>query len=212
MAPKKKPKEAKEAPEKARAPATGETIMSAQEPVAGAAPPPKAVPPAPVPVEARVRKSGSGMLKNLALAGLIIVAIVLAYYFLSNSDTSFVPGSAVDAETFKAEFEKAPRVFIVMDIRGVSDPVISNNILQCGVDFAGSSGMGPKNATYISVDGSGCVAPDGKHETRECFSWLRSGLTIYIKQGDSGAKYYSNGLVVNLGKEYTLGTCGIHRI
>jgi hypothetical protein len=150
--------------------------------------------------------------KHLALAGLIVLALALAYYFLGTSDTSFVPGSSVDAETFKNKFEEASRVFIVMDIRGVGDQTVSNNILQCGVDFAGSTGLGPKNATYISVDSSGCVAPDGRHEAKECFSWLKNGITIYIKQGDSGAKYYSNGLVVNVGKDYALGTCGIHRV
>lgn len=154
----------------------------------------------------------SALWKNLALAGLIVLAIILAFYFTSSSDTSFVPGSAVDAETFKNNFEAASRIFIVMDIRGVTESALSNNILQCGVDFAGSSGMGPKNATYVSVDDDGCVAPDGRHETKECFGWLRNGQTIYIKQGDAGAKYYSNGMVVNVGRNYTLGTCGIHRI
>jgi hypothetical protein len=219
-----KKKQAKEMPETAKPEITVEpkqkTVAGGQKSVkildksaVQNAPVPKPAPFAPdIPVREKVQKPGSGMLKNLLLAGLIIIVLVLAYYFLSSSDTSFVPGSTVDPETFKTEFEKAPRVFIVMDVRGVSDSIISNNILQCGVDFAGSSGMGPKNATYLSVDNNGCVAPDGKHETKECFSWLKSGLTIYIKQGDTGAKYYSNGIVVNMGKEYTLGTCGIHRV
>jgi hypothetical protein len=185
----------------------------APKPVAGAKPEKPAETPR-MPEKAapalEATKKGSP-LKTAAVVLLLIIAVALAYYFLNQSSTAFVPGTSVDADTFKTEFNSASNIFIVMDVRGVSDSTVSNNILQCGVDFAGSSGMGGKAVTPISFGNDGCVAPDGKRDASQCFSMLQNGLTIYVKQGPGGVDYYSNGMVVTVGSNYTVGKCGISR-
>ncbi len=154
------------------------------------------------------QKKGSA-LKTAAVVILLVIAIALAYYFINQSSSAFSPGASVDAETFKGIFSQASNIFIVMDVRGVKDQKVSDDILQCGVDFAGSSGMGGKTVTPLSLADSGCTAPDGNRDPQECFSMLRNGLTIYVKQGPGGASFYSNGMVVTVGSNYTLGSCSI---
>ncbi len=167
--------------------------------------------PAAAPAEKEpVQKKGSA-LKTVAVVLLLVIALALAYYFLNQSSNAFTPGTSVDAETFKGIFESAANIFIVMDVRGVKDQKVSDNVLQCGVDFAGSSGMGGKSVTYFSLADDGCTAPDGKRDPQDCFSMLKNGLTIYVKQGPGGASYYSNGMVVTVGSNYTLGSCSITR-
>jgi hypothetical protein len=155
------------------------------------------------------RGDTGSLMKGFAVLALLGAVIFLAYYFISLPENSFVPGAEVDADTFKGIFFDAPSVFIVMDVRGAGSDAISSNILQCGVDFAASSGMGGKSVTPISFGPDGCVAPDGEHPPKECFAMLKNGVTIYVKEGLGGAKYYSNGMVVSVGPDYSVGTCGI---
>lgn len=189
--------EAKPAPEAKKAPEAAKAAPEAKEGTpSGSA--------------ATVQKKGSA-LKTAAVVVLLVIALALAYYFLNQSSMAFTPGTSVDAETFKGIFDSASNVFIVMDVRGVKDTKVSDNILQCGVDFAGSSGMGGKSVTPLSLADDGCTAPDGKRDPSDCFSMLKSGLTIYVKQGPGGASYYSNGMVVTVGSNYTMGSCAITR-
>jgi hypothetical protein len=155
------------------------------------------------------RGDTGSLMKGFAVMALLGAVIFLAYYIISLPENSFVPGAEVDAETFKGIFIDARTVFIVMDVRGAGSDAVSNNILQCGVDFAASSGMGGKSVTPMSFGPEGCVAPDGEHASKECFAMLKNGVTIYVKEGQGGAKYYSNGMVVSVGPEYSVGLCGI---
>ncbi|MFH0884124.1 MAG: hypothetical protein V1861_00255 [Candidatus Micrarchaeota archaeon] len=155
------------------------------------------------------RRERGGLIKGIMVFGLLAAVLFLAYYFITLSENSFVPGTEVDAETFKGIFTHSENVYIVMDVRGAPDNVVANNVLQCGVDFAASSGMGGKIVTPISFGNDGCVTPDGFHKPKECFAMLSNGVTIYVKEGPGGAKYYSNGMVVLVGNQYSLGTCGI---
>ena len=154
-----------------------------------------------------------GVGKLAAVAVLAAFALFFAYYFLILPHDAFVTGGKVSPEEFKDVFSSATRVYIVMDVRGMADPVATNNVLQCGVDFAGSSGMGGKNATFFSFsDADGCVAADGIHPLAECASQLKDGMAIYVKGGTGGAEYFANGMVVTVGSNYTTGTCGIKRV
>ncbi|MEW6036237.1 MAG: hypothetical protein AB1529_06500 [Candidatus Micrarchaeota archaeon] len=157
-----------------------------------------------------VSSRGDSLPKTLAIAVLLVVAIAMALYFFVFAGSKFATGQEVDAETFKGIFLDAEKVYIVMDVRSAPDGV-SNNVLQCGVDFAASSGMGGKTVTPLSMGREGCVAPDGVHTYDECFAMLKDGITIYVKDGPGGARYYSNGMVVTVGPEYKLGACGIAR-
>jgi len=158
------------------------------------------------------------MLKVAAIALLGVLVLVLAYYFLVLSSPTFVPGSEIDVETFKGLFASASRVYIVMDIRGISNESLRGSIMQCGVDFAGSTPMGGKEVIPMSFTDTECTLPpvnktdNGIRTLKECASALRGGLTIQIKEGPGGAKYYSNGMVVFVGPGYKLGTCGMKKI
>lgn len=149
--------------------------------------------------------------KVLGVIVLLTVAILFAYLFLV-SDAMFIPGSEVDVETFTDIFGSAEKVYIFMDVRGVNNDFTRTNILQCGVDFAASSGMAGKDVTYFSLGDGECIAPDGSHPPSYCFSQLENGITIYVKEGPGGADYYTNGMMVYVGTDYELGTCGIRRV
>ncbi len=158
-------------------------------------------------------EKGGGALKAFAIVALLAVAAFLAYYFMVIvPENSFMPGAKVDAETFKNLFLDATKVYIVMDIRGAQDYAVSNNILQCGVDFAASSGMGGKYVTPLSISRDGCVTPDGVHQPKECFAMMKDGMAVYVREGSGSVDYYSNGMVVYVGRDYALGSCSIKRL
>lgn len=186
-------------------------IPSANQPEIAAAKPLPPSEPAEEQPSAAGPKKGLSAMKTVAVAVLFVIVIGLAYYFLSSSDSRFIPSSGVDAETFKGIFAAATKVYIVMDVRGASNDKASTNVLQCGVDFAASSGMGGKTVTPMSLSNDGCIAPDGKKDPKQCFSMLKDGITIYVTEGTSGTKYYSNGMVVTVGQDYVVGTCGIRQ-
>ncbi|MCI0503457.1 hypothetical protein L0Y65_01975 [Candidatus Micrarchaeota archaeon] len=165
----------------------------------------------PMPLPPAGRGEAGSPMKAFAVVALLCAAVFLAYYFITLPENSFVPGAKVDAETFKGIFLDAANVYIVMDVRGAGSAPVSTNILQCGVDFAASSGMGGKSVTYLSFGSEGCVAPDGAHPPKECFAMLKNGITIYVKEAPGEVSYYSNGMVVPVGADYVQGTCGIKR-
>jgi hypothetical protein len=158
------------------------------------------------------------MLKISAIVLLGVLVVVLAYYFLVLSSPTFVPGSEVDVETFKGAFASASKVYIVMDIRGISNESLRGSIMQCGVDFAGSTPMGGKQVMPMSLSNTDCTIPpvnktdNGIRTLKECASMLKDGLTIQVKEGPGGAKYYSNGMVVFVGPGYKVGTCGMKNV
>jgi hypothetical protein len=209
-----KPAAAKEKPPQpetaAAAPAAGAPVGKMP---ASAMPPeePAAVPAPPAPARPARQNGGNSAIKTTAVIILFFAALLVAYYILAMPGNTFVTGQEVDAETFKNIFLDAQNVYIVMDIRGASDDIVSNNILQCGVDFAGSTGMGGKAVTPLSISNDGCVYPEGFLTTEDCFSMVKDGTTVYVREGAGGAKYYSNGMVVYVGSDYALGTCSIKR-
>jgi hypothetical protein len=156
------------------------------------------------------QKDNGGATKFLLIAALLIAVAVLAYYFILQPKDQFIPGAVVDETTFLNNFDAAQKVYIVMDVRDIDDDLLRKNVLQCGVDFAGSSGVAPKNATYFSLGDAGCVTVDGPRTAEYCFSEIRKGMAIYVHEGNTFA-YYSNGISVGVNKSYELGTCGIHR-
>ncbi len=196
---KKKKTAAKKEPKKALEPkAVKKEVVTPKEPLP------------PEPSQKDVSEKGSS-LKTAAFAILFVAVATLAVYVLFIQPTEkFVPGSVVDSQTFLQIFDSTENVYIFMDVRGVTDPDVKHNILQCGVDFAASSGMGPKNATYFSLGEDGCITPKGSSEDAYCFNEIRHGVAIYIHEGPT-TSYHSNGILVGVGKNYSLGTCGIHR-
>ncbi|MBN1170183.1 hypothetical protein JXA56_04100 [Candidatus Micrarchaeota archaeon] len=153
--------------------------------------------------------------KIMLLAILLVIAVVIAIaaYVILFPYHSFVPGNPVDSQTFLDLFQQEDNIVIFMDVRGVSDTKTRQNIFQCGIDFAGSSGMGPKNTTYFSMGDAekGCVTPEGIKEEQYCFDSLKDAITIYVQKGDT-TSYYNNGVVVGVNETYPVGLCGIHML
>ncbi|MFH1520606.1 MAG: hypothetical protein ABID61_03105 [Candidatus Micrarchaeota archaeon] len=161
------------------------------------------------PVETKKTVDTSGKLKIMAIVVLFGILIYLVFLNLQNT-LQF--GPEIDQESFKEIFASAENVYIIMDVRNTNDPVNSNNVLQCGVDFAASSGMGGKTVVPMSFSNDGCVTPTGTLSLEDCTTMLKDGITVYVKAGNEQAKYYNAGMVVSVGSDYTLGACSINVI
>ena len=148
-------------------------------------------------------------LKLLAVGILLILAIYLAFYFMT---PHFISGAEITQDEFKTVFASTNDVYIVMDVRNAVNSTDRSSILQCGVDFAASNGMGGKNVTPLSFASDGCVTPNGYDTVENCLSMLNDGVTIYVASGTNPPKYYTNGMVVNVGTNYTQGVCGINKV
>ncbi|MBI5223080.1 hypothetical protein HY990_01530 [Candidatus Micrarchaeota archaeon] len=140
----------------------------------------------------------------------ICVLLFTIYYLSVFLKRDFSPGKEVDPDTFKEIFRTSKDIVILMDVRSVSDDQLRRNILQCGVDFAGSSGFADKNVTYLSASDDGCISPSGSHPSSFCYDSLTDVLTIDIVSGSS-THYYANGMVVGVNGNYTLSSCSIKR-
>ncbi len=152
-------------------------------------------------------------IKHIAVAVLVIAVIALAYYFLVvlGGKPVFDPGPVVNGETFTMMLINSTDMLIFSDVRGIKDDLLQRNVLQCSVDFASSSYLGSKNVTYLSIgDGeNGCVDSKGAHPVAFCFEKARSSpLTIYVTSGNV-TTYHQHGMVVGIGKDYSLGSCGV---
>ena len=151
----------------------------------------------------------SDRLKILAILLLAVAAAVFAAYFLTARENTINLGDEVDLTSFSSILFDAQDVFIVMDVRGVNNGSVKQNILQCGVDFAGSSGLAGKNLTFFSIDsGDSCTGMAGNYSISHCFDETKKGVTIYVKQGNY-TKFYTNAMVVGMGSNYAPNGCNI---
>ena len=149
------------------------------------------------------------------IAVLVLVLAVFYFAFTTLQKQTFHFGKEITGNQFAAAFASAQKVNIFMDVQGLeADDVLRKNVIQCGVDFSGSSGMGGKNVSYFSVDSASCVSYAGNSSSKtglnDCYAKVSSGLTIYVASGNS-TKFYDNAMLVGIGKNYTLGSCGINR-
>jgi hypothetical protein len=160
-------------------------------------------------------KNSGSALKNGAILILAFAVLALAYYFYTLPTVSFAPGDPVDAETFAKSLANSTTVFVVIDLRGVQSPIERGSVMQCGIDFAGSTGIGDKQVIPLSFD-SDCIGATGSRPISECTAMLKDGLTILVRGAPAGASpgasYYSNGMVVLVGSNYTQGICSIKRV
>jgi hypothetical protein len=150
-------------------------------------------------------------IKILIIALLLLAAAWFAYqYLIAGQAATLELGNEVNAQTFLSLFGKEDAVYVVMDVRDVTSQKVKTNILQCGVDFAGSTGLLGKNQTYYSFDSEqGCVALEGTLPLDYCMKNLNdNGMTIYVKEANS-TKFYTNAMVVGVGQNYSEGECSI---
>ena len=148
------------------------------------------------------------------IAAIIILGAAIYVFYATTGPSEFRKGTEINKETFVSLLSDAEKVYIVMDVRGINDDYTRRNVLQCGVDFAGSYGLVQKEVTYVSMSDSGCVVASlrGKNETTsvtECMDMINEdGLSLYVIEGNE-TKYYTRAAMVGVGDLYVLGTCNV---
>jgi len=148
------------------------------------------------------------------IAAIIILGAAIYIFYATTGPSEFRKGTEINKETFVSLLSDAEKVYIVMDVRGIDNDNLRRNILQCGVDFAGSMGLADRDVTYVSMrDGKCTIASlSGKNETtgvNECIDMINEdGLSLYVIEGNE-TKYYTRAAMVGVGKLYVLGTCNV---
>lgn len=110
-------------------------------------------------------------------------------------------------ELFLNNLLNSEKVYIIMDVRNVSNQTIKGGILQCGVDFAGSPGLSGKNITSFAFEDDVCWA---KNQTtiEECLEISQDGSILYVASGVTN-EYFENKLVVSINGPYEANSCNI---
>ena len=168
--------------------------------------------------------------KQIIAAVLILAALGIAYYILtlppetvSDGDVvisgEYPPpfakeGENVTLQEFSANLLAASRFYIVEDLRDLEKyPLSKQNLMQCGVDYAGSPGLvGKEFSVYAFDDGDVCYTMGGTATISECYEEILvasedpNAAIIWIEQGGS-PEIYSRGLLVRINGTYVQGTC-----
>lgn len=169
--------------------------------------------------------------KQIAAVVLILAALGIAYYVLTlppepvpNGGEIIVPeeylppfakeGQNATMQEFASNLLASSKFYIVEDLRGLERyPLSKQNIMQCGVDYAGSPGLVGKEFTvYAFDDGDLCGTMEGVTTISECYEELLAASNdlnttiIWIEKGNE-SEVYSRGLIVRLSDTYVQGTC-----
>ena len=172
--------------------------------------------------------------KQVAVILLVLAAVAASVYVLTlpqevppaNGDGEeeaieymppFEKGKNTTLEEFASNLLLAQKVYIVEDIRGLGEkyPISRNNIMQCGVDYAGSPGIVGKELQVYIFEGDICTNYEGESPINDCYAEVleAAGSTdtavIWIEKGES-AEFYSRGLIVRVNEDYVRGTCSIN--
>jgi hypothetical protein len=150
-------------------------------------------------------------IKMAATAALVLAALAMAWYFLlqPQAPPSLRLGNEINMQTFATVLSGARSVYLVMDVRNANG-TIKQNVIRCGVDFAGSTGLGDKNLTVYSLDaGEICIGQNGTFSSSVCLGEMEKGLSILVQPGNS-TSFYSNAMVVGIGGNYTEGECSVN--
>ncbi|MBD3390218.1 hypothetical protein GF415_04685 [Candidatus Micrarchaeota archaeon] len=171
--------------------------------------------------------------KQIAVIVLLIVAAGTGYYVLSlpadggesppNGDEEpgeyrppfAVPRENVTLQDFASNLLSSDKVYIVEDLRGLGAyPISKNNIMQCGVDFAGSEGIVGKEMKIYVLEEDSCSHSSGNSTLEACYSEIlaasndTSSAVIWIEKG-SIPEFYERGLLVRVNETYMQGDCSI---
>ncbi len=174
--------------------------------------------------------------KQIAVILLLIVAAGIGYYVLTLPSENgveepppangggepgeygppfAVPGENVTLEEFAANLLASDKVYIVEDLRGLDAyPISRNNIMQCGVDFAGSEGIVGKEMKVYVLEEKSCSHTSGNATLESCYSEIlsasndTSASVIWIEKGNS-PEVYEHGLLVRVNETYLQGDCSI---
>jgi hypothetical protein len=149
-------------------------------------------------------------MKIAATVVIVVIALAMAYYFLVFQSGPASPklGNPINLPTFATLLSQAQDVYVVMDVSNATGQV-KQNVIECGVDFAGSPGLGGKNMTFFSIDTGGrCIGANGNYSSSWCFAQMENGLSIIIQPGNS-TSFYTDAMVVGMGDNYTAGGCSV---
>ncbi|MFP3949812.1 MAG: hypothetical protein ACLFUZ_01830 [Candidatus Micrarchaeia archaeon] len=173
--------------------------------------------------------------KQIAVIVLLIVAAGIGYYVLTlpadggeeptpvNGDEEpgeygppfAVAGENVTLEEFAANLLASDKVYIVEDLRGLDAyPLSKNNIMQCGVDFAGSEGVVGKEMKVYVLEDNSCSHTSGNATLESCYAEIlstsndASAAIIWIEKGNA-PEFYERGLLVRVNETYLQGACSI---
>lgn len=164
--------------------------------------------------------------KTAVVIVLALVAAGLGYFILVRAPAGGVPetryppevqyvpeGTPGTSDLFLSQLFNSSKVYLVMDVRG-ADPATWQNVLQCGTDFASSMIFADRNLSALSIEPERCTLSDGSKETVPgCIRSLQGQTVIYVQPQRNGSvatrEFYPNAILVNIGKNYTMGQCGI---
>jgi len=145
-------------------------------------------------------------LKNYVIYGMFVATIIilLAMTLLATPSNN--------KSTFNNYLTKSNYAYVVMDTSGMPKD-ISKNILQCGVDFAGSLGaMKVMNVYAISKNGV-CyhsVYNTTKYMCLKDIGKVISDPVIYIRYGHN-TSYRDNVAYVGVDETFVQGDCSVAR-
>lgn len=166
------------------------------------------------PPAALPRAEKPGLLKSFAVLLLIVIAALSFYYFFyiypssSASVPDYAKGVLADKQEFLNNLQSSSKVYLVMDLRGASE-LQAGRIMQCGTDFAGSSGLVGKDIISYALEDQSCTSIDGRMKLSDCVNNAMGGVGIYIRSSGTTA-FFTDKFIVAIGNNYTAGGCRIN--
>ncbi len=158
------------------------------------------------------KKQDSGILKPLAALIIIILAIAIGYYILTQAppDVKYNEGEIVAAATFTAALQDVNKVFIIMDVRNITSEKQKGNILQCGTDFAGSAGLANKELIIYAIENETCTGLNTTNlKSADCLKEAVSNFAIFVN-GKDKTKFMINRFIVGISETYEFGSCKVN--
>lgn len=153
--------------------------------------------------------SGLTNIKTIATVLLIVIAILFAYFIFSNKKLEIKTGDQVAPEVFIQELSDAEKVYILQDLRG-ADATVRKNIQQCGIDFAGSTGLVGKNLTIIALDDKECTTLEGIKSVKFCIDEVENAKAVFHIKKSNKTVFYNHIAVVGIDANYTARACDIN--
>lgn len=143
-------------------------------------------------------------IKKYVVYGMFIAVIIVLFSLLYGATASS------NKSTFNTYLSSSKYVYLIMDGDGASSPVF-RNIMQCGVDFAGSLGATKiLNVYAISKDGT-CyysIYNTTKYICLNDIGNVESDPIIYVKYGHNST-YQGNIAYVGVDETFVDGDCSI---
>ncbi len=169
--------------------------------------------------------------KTMVVGAIALIAILIGAFILLSHPSVIPPqqggnysnplgGQNASMDEFAKSLISAQNIYLVEDLRGLEKyPISRNNIMQCGVDFAGSEGLAGKEVNVYILEGDTCSASEAGANLSiktisECHSKVASAFqsdgsaVIWIEKGYTPSVYL-HGLVVRVNETYSQGMCNI---